>query len=186
MLSAVGLDAADAVRLRANPGFVLPLLMAAAGAALRTHRCNIAAIGGNGVEFGVRHRGESRWRRVRGEAPRGVRFATREAVTALPAIGDSAVVDYCGLGGQALSAAPTVVAEWQELLPADAVARRHTLIDPATGIVDAARVACGGRGPLINLAILDQDGAGLIGRGFYCPPPELFTVAPATRVTPAR
>jgi hypothetical protein len=182
-LCGAGLDAADAVRLRSNPAFVLPVLMAAAGTALRRHRCGVEAIGGNGVDFGVRHRGESQWRRVRAEAPRGVRFDGMNGSTALPAIGDSAVVDYCGLGGQALAAAPAVVAEWHEVLPEEVpeevLSRRHVLIDPDTGIVDAARVSRSGRAPLINLAILDQDGAGLIGRGFYSPPLELFTAAPA-------
>jgi hypothetical protein len=180
VLNGAGLDAADAVRLRSNPAFVLPLLMAAAGAALRSHRSSIAAIGGNGVDFGVRYRGESRWRQLRAEAPRGFRVDSMKASTALPAIGDSAVVDYCGLGGQALAAAPTVVAEWNEVLPEDALSRRHWLIDPDTGLVDAARVAQCGRVPLINLAILDQDGAGLIGRGLYGAPLELFTAAPAS------
>jgi hypothetical protein len=175
--------AADAGCLRANPAFVLPILMAAAAAAMRSRRCSIEAIGGNGVDFGVRHRGESQWRRARAAAPRGVLFDSMKGLTPLAAIGDSAVVDYCGLGGQALCAAPLLSAEWHDLLPADAVSRRHTIIDPQTGIVDAARVARSLRAPLINLAILDQDGtAGLIGRGFYSPPLELFTTP---GVTPA-
>jgi Protein of unknown function (DUF1116) len=168
--------AGDASRLRANPAFVLPVLMAAAAAAMRSRRCSIEAIGGNGVDFGVRHRGEPQWRGARAAAPRGVLFDGMKELTPLAAIGDSAVVDYCGLGGQALCVAPLLSAEWRELLPADAVSRRHAIIDPQTGIVDAARVARSSRAPLINLAILDQDGtAGLIGRGFYSPPLELFT-----------
>jgi hypothetical protein len=39
-------------------------------------------------------------------------------------------------------------------------------------------VASSARAPLINLAILDQDGtAGLIGRGVYSAPLELFAPA---------
>ncbi len=49
-----GLDAGGAARLRAIPAFVLPVLMAAAAAAMRTCRCEIEAIGGNGIDFGVR------------------------------------------------------------------------------------------------------------------------------------
>jgi hypothetical protein len=173
-----GLDAAGAGRLRANPAFVLPILMAAAAAALRSRRCSVAAIGGNGADFGVRYRGEPQWRQARARAPRGVLFEGMRALTPLAAIGDSAVVDFCGLGGQALCVAPLLAAEWNAVLPADAVSRRSTILDPDTGIVDAARVARSARAPLINLAILDQGGtAGLIGRGCYSPPLELFTPA---------
>jgi hypothetical protein len=94
----------------------------------------------------------------------------------LGAIGDSAVIDFCGLGGQALSAAPLLASEWSAVLPADALARRERLIDPDTGIVDARRVVASGLAPLINLAIIDRDGAaGLIGRGFYSTPLDLFS-----------
>jgi hypothetical protein len=158
-----GLGAVEAQRLKAMPAFVLPLLMAAAGAALRARRCEIDAIGGNGLDFGVRWRGERAWRQLRAEAPCGSRCAGTGAEVAMGAIGDSALIDFCGLGGQA-----------------DALARRAGLIDPETGIVDARRVSRSGLAPLINLAIIDRDGAaGLIGRGVYCPPVELFLARPA-------
>jgi hypothetical protein len=170
-----GLDAEHAASLRASPAFVLPVLMAAAAAALRTRGSAIEAIGGNGVDFGVRRRGSRTWRQVPAQAPRGVRFAGTDTRTALGAIGDSAVIDFCGLGGQALSAAPQLAAEWSEVLPADALTRRREMIDPDTGIVDPERIARGAPAPLINLAILDRDGqAGLIGRGVYAPPADLF------------
>jgi hypothetical protein len=171
-----GLDAADAGRLRTMPAFVLPILMAAAAAAMRSRSAAVEAIGGNGVDFGVRHRAEAHWRHVPADAPRGVHFQSGEASTPLAAIGDSAVVDFCGLGGQALGAAPLLAAEWQALLPQDALSRRQAIIDPQSGIVDAARVARSAQAPLINLAILDRGGAGLIGRGFYIPP--LSVLAP--------
>jgi hypothetical protein len=170
-----GLDAAGSERIRAMPAFVLPLLMAAACAAMRSRQCEIEAIGGNGVEFGVRWRGAGAWRQVRARAPCGSRFEGSVAVRALAAIGDSAVIDFCGLGGQALSIAPTLVAEWTADLPADALARRHSVLDPDTGIVDAGRVVSSGLAPLINLGIIDHSGAsGLIGRGVYTPPIEVF------------
>jgi Protein of unknown function (DUF1116) len=170
-----GLAAEGTANLRASPAFALTILMAAAAAALRTSRCGIEALGGNGIDFGVRGGAERAWRQVPAEAPRGPRFAGLDAASALPAIGDSAVIDFCGLGGQALSAAPLLAAEWSEVLPADALTRRQSLIDPATGIVHTARVLGAGTAPLINLAILDCGGAGLIGRGFYEPPLSLFS-----------
>jgi hypothetical protein len=172
------LGAADAGRFRAMPAFVLPLLMAAACAAMRSARSDIEAIGGNGVEFGVRRRGDPAWRRADAQAPVGLRVGGMEAVNPLAAIGDSAAIDFCGLGGQALAVAPALMKEWSEALPLDAAARRKVLIDPLTGIVDARRVESTGLSPLINLAIIDKDGdLGLIGRGFYCPPVELFAAA---------
>jgi len=170
-----GLDAPHAAELRASPGFVLPILMAAAAAALRRHDSRIEAIGGNGVDFGVRHRGAAAWRQAPATTPRGPRLAGRDAVVGLGAIGDSAVLDFCGLGGQAFGAAPLLAAEWAAVLPHDAIERRSRLIDPDTGLIDPARVAAGVVGPLINLAILGAGGGdGLIGRGVYCPPPSLF------------
>jgi hypothetical protein len=170
-----GLDTESIARLRANPAFVLTVIMAGAGAALRSHRSGVEAVGGNGIEFGIRHRGETQWRRVAAEAPRGTRFSAHGDTAALPAIGDSAVIDFCGLGGQALDAAPLLAAEWAHLLPDDAQARRLTLLDPASGVVDPARVVGARLSPLINLATLDSAGtAGLIGRGFYGVPASLF------------
>jgi hypothetical protein len=169
-----GLDAETAGALRGIPAFVLTILMAAAAAALR-NRGDIEAIGGNGIDFGVRRQGSHAWRQLPAEAPRGTRFDGLHEAEPLAAIGDSAAIDFCGLGGQALSAAPLLAAEWRGLLPADALTRREALIDPHSGIVDPARVAGGNLAPLINLAILDRSGAGLIGRGFYAAPVSLFS-----------
>ncbi|MEN3297136.1 MAG: hypothetical protein V7642_6389 [Burkholderiales bacterium] len=170
-----GLNPADGACLRANQGFVLPILMAAAAWRLATSNGPVEAIGGNGIEFGIRRRGERAWRTVSAEPPRGTRFAGNEAAVPLNAIGDSAVVDFCGLGGQALLAAPALVREWAASLPADAVTRRSKLVDPHSGIVDPQRVIASGVAPLINLAILDSSGhAGLLGRGFCTPNVDLF------------
>ena len=170
-----GIDIASATRLRENSAFVLTLLMAAAAASLRVHRCEIVAIGGNGVDFGVRYFDEATWRQAPAEAPRGTRLAGTDALAPLPAIGDSGVIDFCGLGGQALAQAPTLAQEWRDLLPADALTRRQDLVDPQSGIVSPRRITNTSLAPLIHLAILDRDGAaGLIGRGFYCPPVDLF------------
>jgi hypothetical protein len=54
--------------------------------------------------------------------------------------------------------------------------RRNRITDPEWGVVDLAGVRNAGISPIINLASLDQDGAGApIGRGIYIPPIALFT-----------
>ncbi len=168
-------DARAAAALAGNPAFVLSLVMAAASAALAHHAAGVAAIGGNGLDFGLRRRGESRWRQLPARPPVGSRIAGEELTVPLGAIGDSAVIDCCGLGGQALAIAPQLAAEWRDFLPADALSRRSLITAADSGIVDAAAVVALGRGPLVNLAILDAAGAaGLIGRGIYEAPPALF------------
>jgi hypothetical protein len=169
-----GIDTESAARLRANPAFILPVLMAAAAAALRNHRSAVDAIGGNGVDFGVKFRGETLWRQVPAQAPQGARLSQSGASTHLPAIGDSAVIDFCGLGGQALCAAPLLIAEWRDTLPVGALARRQRIIEPNSGIVDPERIVSEATSPSINLAILERGGAGFLGRGFYSPPLALF------------
>jgi hypothetical protein len=154
-------DARLADTLRSMSAFALPLLMAAASAALEEHGAGVTALGANGVEFGLR-RGDSGWQSISSAPPRGGRLPGCAAVDPLPAIGDSVLVDYCGLG--ALIDAPAV---------------RAALIDPRCGIVDTQRIMASGEAPLFNLGVLDAAGAlGLIGRGTYRPDPALFRQRP--------
>lgn len=163
-------------------GFALPVLMAAAGWALRRHAIGhphaIVAAGGNGVRFGIRLAGSDRWHTAAAHPPTGVLFDANDPGQVLGAIGDSAVIDVCGLGGQALAASPALRDEWQALLPPDAPRHRHALVQAATGIVDARRVCAARQAPRVHLAMLDAFGVrGLVGRGFYEPPLDLFVHA---------
>ncbi|CAG9181526.1 oxamate carbamoyltransferase subunit AllG family protein [Cupriavidus pampae] len=170
-----GLSANALDMVRANAGFVLPILMATACWHLRRQASGVAAAGGNGVEFGVRLHGADTWHTVSAAPPVGIRLPSHDATVALGAIGDSAVIDFGGLGGQALMFAPALRADWQRWLPADLDTRRARVTDAVSGIVDpvcAREAACM---PIVNLAILDLAGeAGLIGRGFYEAPLALF------------
>ena len=137
----------------------------------------LVVIGGNGIDFGLRRRGETGWRQVPALPPVGLRLAGEERTAPLGAIGDSAVIDYCGLGGQALASAPQLAREWRDFLPADALTRAGLISSADSGIVSADAVVALGRGPLVNLAILDAAGrAGLIGRGIYEAPTAAFSV----------
>ncbi|WP_354681426.1 oxamate carbamoyltransferase subunit AllG family protein [Cupriavidus plantarum] len=170
-----GLPAEALAAVGANAGFVLPILMATACWHLGRQPRGIAAAGGNGVDFGMRLHGDTAWRTVPASPPVGIRLPAHDSTVALGAIGDSAVIDFGGLGGQALMLSPALRADWERWLPADLSSRRACVTDAISGIVDAGRVRETACVPIVNLAILDDAGdAGLIGRGFYQPPIGLF------------
>jgi hypothetical protein len=170
-----GLDPADRVALQSSPGFVLTILMAAACWRLRQSERGVIAVGGNGISFGLRRDGRGQWLTVPATPPIGTRMPGHADTDALGAIGDSAVIDFCGLGGQAIAAAPTLRDEWRHVLPEALGAQRAAVVNPATGLVDVGLVAARGVSPLIDLAILDRQGQhGLIGRGVYQPGVALF------------
>ena len=163
------------LELNMNPAFVLAILMAAAKWRLDLEKHGIASVGGNGVEFGLRMHGEVNWRVEAALPPLGTRIVGHAQTTALGAIGDSAVLDFCGLGGQAIQLSPTLQEEWGELLPTDFGHRANAILNSRTGLVDTALVREVGRAPLVNLAILDRQGTvGMIGRGFYEAPNSIF------------
>ena len=171
------LDDASRATLAANPGFVLTLIMAASAWVLRHGKGPLLAAGGNGLAFGIRLKDETAWRTAAATPPVGTHFPAHAASTPLGAIGDSAVIDCCGLGGQAIGFAPALLDEWRATLPADAAARGSQVIDPVTGTLDFRRMAATGLAPAIHLAMVDRAGmAGLIGRGVYTPPVALFAL----------
>jgi hypothetical protein len=167
--------------LENSPGFVLPVLMGACGWLLRfgpsseQTRHGVFTAGGNGVHFGLRLRGQTRWTTIPAQPPKGKRFIPQENRPILGAIGDSAVIDFCGLGGQALECAPTVVSDWQTLLPDDWKSRSDAILDPDTGVVCLSRVLDQQKAPIINLALVGADAmGGILGKGFYQPDLSVF------------
>ncbi|MES1924344.1 DUF1116 domain-containing protein [Salinisphaera sp. T31B1] len=176
LISALGELPEDyAESIAANANFVLPILMAASAWAIRRHRGSIAAVGGNGQRFGVRFDDEQDWRTVDARPPIGVALAGGEQLPVLGAVGDSPVIDFCGLGGQALAFAPALVEAWEALLPADWQERADAVSDDETGLVCRHRIAASGRSPLVHLALVSAaPEGGLAGRGFYTPPMALF------------
>lgn len=168
------LHARDRQVILANPGFVLPLLMATC--ALRLEQAgHIVAVGANGQVFGYRLRGALEWQTIPATPPLGTRFTGHEKTVALGAIGDSAVIDFCGLGAQALAFAPTLAHDWKQFLPGDLHAHRSQVLNAGSGIVDLKSVLSADCSPMVNLAILDQAAEiGLIGRGVFSVPTQLF------------
>lgn len=162
-------------QILANPGFSLTVWMAFCSWRLHHVDSPITAIGGNGVRFGLKFKGSDVWNTVSAPPACGPYFKPELASESLGVIGDSAVVDICGYGGQALRHAPILLEQWKDYLPADATSRPQHILDPNTGCVDPERVRATGLPPILNLAILHRDGADTpIGRGHYCPPVSLF------------
>lgn len=161
------LHARDRHVILSNPGFVLPLLMAACALHLQ-EKGQIVAVGGNGQNFGYRLRGAEGWRVTPASPPQGTRFSAHEKAIALGAIGDSAVIDFCGLGAQALAFSPTLAQDWQAFLPPDLHKHRSQVLDSYSGTVNLDSLMSKDFSPMVNLAILDQAAEiGLIGRGVF-------------------
>ena len=106
---------------------------------------------------------------------------------ALGAIGDSAVIDALGFGGQALQLAPEPRDALLGFLPAEFAALPAELLSvvhPAfKGIglrvgLNAERVVARAAPPVVTLGMVERTGSsGLLGRGVYRPPLELFQKA---------
>lgn len=142
----------------------------------------VSRAGGNGVEFGIQLASVRRWITVPASQPIGNLDPSQAKRTVACAVGDSAVVDFLGLGAQAIDRRSPVYAGLKRLLPDDLIERRDKILgtslnrlDGRLGAVDAERVATLGRGPLVLLGMLDRAGeAGRIGAGFVDVPSNVF------------
>lgn len=171
--------------------FALNLWMAACACALQraagvAGAALVIRAAGNGVRTGVQlAQAPGVWVTAPAPTPHGPLPAEHAAGRATPALGDSAVVDLFGLGGQALGSALDVRNALGAHLPEDWAAREAEVLcaeHPALGgkrvVTSARRVAAAGRGPLVLLGMIDARGeAGRIGGGVVETPPELFAAA---------
>ena len=145
-------------------------------------------MGGNGEAFGLSLAGRpAAWITAAAAAPRGAYLpGVDPAAKPLGAIGDSAVIDALGFGGQALHASPEVRAALQPFLPsgtgtASLLAAAHPAFTQ-TGIrvgLDAARVVKGEGAPVVTLAHGGENRApgAPRPRRISCPEKELFARA---------
>lgn len=149
-------------------------LMLQAGAGVAGSRL-VCAAGGNGRGFGVRLAGApDRWIVRPAAVPEGPRLSPALAdVAALSAIGDSAVIDACGFGAQALGFAPGLRAAFGDAAPAGVTAAPASLLRAVHDGFGALGIRVGldldriGDAPFCaDLAMIDAAGEhGLIGRG---------------------
>lgn len=148
----------------------------------------VTAAGGNGVEVGIQLSGApGRWVTAKASPPIGTLESDFPLERALPAIGDSAVVDAFGLGAMAFHLSPAQMEGLGAFLPPDMDARRHHVTlgrHPDFGAFDlrlgaSARTAAEtGLTPVISLGIVDALGdAGRLGGGIYEMPRGLFEQA---------
>ena len=150
----------------------------------------VTAAAGNGVDSGIQVSGlPGQWFQAAASPPRGRFDVDVPASRALPAIGDSAVVESLGLGAMALQLSPEQAKNFADFLPQDHAARARELLcgpHPGLGSIDCplglvARAAdAAGKGPIIGLGILDITGEqGRLGGGIYDMPPDVFSAAVA-------
>jgi hypothetical protein len=148
----------------------------------------VTTMAGNGKTFGLQIAGlPGTWFTADAQSPRGPLADPRMTATPSGAIGDSAIVDALGFGGQAVSFAPDVVAMLGNYLPRGAadypeklLCAPHPAFEPLGLLVglDARRVVECGISPIVTLAMIDAGGRlGLLGRGTYRPPLGLFEAA---------
>jgi len=186
-------DANLADAISATPLFFLTLWMAAASCMLRAAEGGdiptlVTRAGGNGERFAIALSSDpARWHCCDATSPQGsyVANAPKHAVP-VGAIGDSAVIDMLGLGGQRLAHAPEPLSLVNEYLPEHHDESAQSLLrvpHPALpGFwplgLDAQRVVEQQYAPFVMLAMIAQDGfSGFLGRGIYRPPLALFESA---------
>jgi hypothetical protein len=170
-----GRDASVGAFLEESPAFALSLWMGVAalgagagidisGAHLVTHA------GGNGHEFGIKVSGQSRtWFRCPAPDPSGRIDLACEGATPVGALGDSAIIDFAGLGAQALRHAPLLRESLAAHLPKDILGRPGRVLSGVETegpwrprATNARRCVDAARGPAVLIGMIDS--AGLLGR----------------------
>jgi len=144
----------------------------------------ITKAGGNGHEFGVQIATKPGiWFTMPAPEVRGKVEAIHSGRTAVGAIGDSAVVDFVGLGGQVLNTASASYDALKNYLPEDALTRpEKALTSSFSGFGDRFAVTCARKvdkyqgGPMVVLGMIEDRGeAGRIGGGVADVPSNFFS-----------
>lgn len=143
----------------------------------------ITRVGGNGIDFGVQVAAQpGKWITVAAPTIHGAVEPAHDGRKALGAIGDSAVVDFMGLGGQVLNTAEQSFANLKTYLPEDALSRPDKVLSGTiagfgerTGVTNARSAVENASSPLILLGIIEASGeAGRIGGGVVDIPVAFF------------
>ncbi len=186
-LRGCGIEAGIVAAVESMPLFFLTPWMAACALMLRAAEGSdeptlLTRAGGNGERFGIAlAAAPSDWVCIDATPPLGPQPPGTAVVPVCGAIGDSAVIDIFGCGGQALASAEEPLKHFSGFLPADFPKVVATPLGPQHPqlllqvLMDARRVVDAQYSPCITLAKIAADGVGgFVGRGLYRPPLELF------------
>lgn len=176
--------------------FALNLWMAVAALSLRAAEGvdgsdAVTRAGGNGIDFGFQTAAEpGRWRTMAGTPPRGPIADEYRGLPVLGAIGDSAVVDFFGLGGAALRHAPATLDGLGSFAPEGVLDRPGALMEaehprlPIRTGVSATRIAEAGVAPVVLLGMIEGQGLeGRIGGGAFEPSLAAFRYSLSEQVS---
>ncbi len=163
----------DANQFVLNVIMATSALMIGGGAGLADSQLVVAA-GGNGVDFGYKLASSpDEWIVKPANPPIGPKFPGHDGSVALPAVGDSAVVDALGFGAACLRLCPTLESAFGSYISPEFLkeSAHNSYVGPHPSITNqtvnvgldmAASKSCLG----ITLGMVGADGTqGLIGRG---------------------
>lgn len=187
------IDASTREFIDTSPSMFLNLWMAASKCMMRrasgvADSSFVTAAAGNGVDSGIQVSGlPGQWFQAAASPPRGRFDVDLPPERALPAIGDSAVVESLGLGAMSIHLSPEQEKGLGDFLPDDYRSRASRLmcgthpgfddLDCPLGLTARAAVEQG-QGPVIALGILDISGEkGRLGGGIYDMPVSVFADA---------
>lgn len=145
----------------------------------------ILRAGGNGIRFGyVLSTNSDQWIEIDAPEIKGHQNEALKDQIALGTLGDSAVVDLLGLGGQVLDLAEASAKNLIDFLPDDYQTRMHEFslmpldfLAQRPGLLDLDKVHTSNKAPLILLGMIDQSGQyGRIGGGVATLSREDFTL----------
>lgn len=134
----------------------------------------ITKVGGNGYEFGLQLSNQPGvWLTAAAPEVKGNKEVGLEEAEALGAIGDSALVDFLGLGGQVLDIAQFSAKNLAKFIPEDYMTRAHDftmgpldLLGGRVAIADYDKILQTNKGPLVVLGMISKNGEhGRIGGG---------------------
>lgn len=134
----------------------------------------IISVGGNGLRFGLKLAKDSNtWLTVKAPSIAGNKDIGNEQAIALGTIGDSAVVDFVGLGGQCLDLASLSAKNLRDFLPDDYLNRQEQFLSERLpflggrlGVTNFDSVINTNTGPLVLLGMIEESGQrGRIGGG---------------------
>jgi hypothetical protein len=162
------------------------LMMSAAATDADPSTTLVVALAGNGSEVGIRLAGRpAHWTTTVAAAPAGPRIDPSVVTPAAALTGDSGVIDAAGFGAQALMLAPEPAAAFEPWLPPDwrreqasLYAGVHPCFTDLRCGLDAASVVSQNAPSLAAIAMIGADGrSGLLGRGLFAAPVDLFATA---------